>query len=245
MPWILSFDISTRNSVIVLGRMSPSHPEGKLVAWDEEHIQANQSADQLIPRIEKIITTNGISMDAIDIVACGQGPGTFTGSRVAVATAKGLALGLSRPLYGVCTLLSLAAMVQPARPVLAILYAQQNVAYCACFEHLAVLQSPKSSRLVPCMDAQCNNLEDAIHTGLARFSKSSGACILAAGFPNFCLDTQKYPQVHVQSVSGLNPGGLWHATLQTIRYEQPADIATLDAIYLRPSYAELNQRRSQ
>jgi N6-L-threonylcarbamoyladenine synthase len=50
------------------------------------------------------LSANGLSVRDVDEVVVGRGPGSFTGVRIGVATAKGLAQGLGVPLYGVGTL---------------------------------------------------------------------------------------------------------------------------------------------
>ena len=57
----------------------------------------------LVPAIENMFAGHGLNKDEIACIVCGRGPGSFTGVRIAVATAKGLAAGLQVPLFGVAT----------------------------------------------------------------------------------------------------------------------------------------------
>lgn len=59
---------------------------------------------RLVPAIEELFAQHGLSREDIACVVCGRGPGSFTGVRIAIATAKGLAAGLDVPLFGVVTL---------------------------------------------------------------------------------------------------------------------------------------------
>ncbi|NDY42790.1 tRNA (adenosine(37)-N6)-threonylcarbamoyltransferase complex dimerization subunit type 1 TsaB [Dissulfurirhabdus thermomarina] len=61
-----------------------------------------------------LLERTGTAWEAVDLVAVGLGPGRFTGLRVGVATAQGLAFALDRPILGVPTLDALARLVTPA-----------------------------------------------------------------------------------------------------------------------------------
>lgn len=81
--------------------------EGQPVAqvWEaagEEHCR------QLLPWIKWLLETKGVDLQELAAVAVSCGPGSFTGLRIGLATAKGLALGLGLPLVGVATLDALA-----------------------------------------------------------------------------------------------------------------------------------------
>ena len=69
-------------------------------AWSS----AQRQSAELLPRLLDLIAANGRGMASISGVAVGLGPGSFTGLRVAMALAKGLAFGLGRPLVGVPSL---------------------------------------------------------------------------------------------------------------------------------------------
>lgn len=63
---------------------------------------------RLLPMIDEVLAEAGVAPAALDAVAYGRGPGSFTGLRIAAGTAQGLAYGLERPLLGVSTLEALA-----------------------------------------------------------------------------------------------------------------------------------------
>lgn len=60
-------------------------------------------AEHLVPMIERVLDKQGCSYKDIDLVAVTRGPGAFTGVRIGLATAQGLALSLGVPIVGVVT----------------------------------------------------------------------------------------------------------------------------------------------
>lgn len=104
---ILAFDAATDRLTIALGA------GGDIVAEiNEEAPRAHLG--RLLPAIDALMNEAGLDLSAIDHIAVGIGPGSFTGLRIAAATAQGLAHGLDRPLIGVSTLDAIAAALAPA-----------------------------------------------------------------------------------------------------------------------------------
>jgi len=66
----------------------------------------------LLSMAESLLENLGISISDIDIIAVSKGPGSFTGVRIGVSAAKGLAWGLGKPVCGVSTLEAMAYQTQ-------------------------------------------------------------------------------------------------------------------------------------
>ncbi len=82
--------------------------DGKVVAMRESQERLSH-AGQLTMFIESIMKETGISFDQIDAVAVSKGPGSFTGLRIGVSTAKGICYALDKPLIAIGTLVSMAS----------------------------------------------------------------------------------------------------------------------------------------
>ncbi|QXT40503.1 tRNA (adenosine(37)-N6)-threonylcarbamoyltransferase complex dimerization subunit type 1 TsaB [Gymnodinialimonas ceratoperidinii] len=88
---------------------------------------ATGQAERLMPLIEETLAEAQVELKQLDAIGVGIGPGNFTGIRISVAAARGLALALARPAIGVSMLDALA--FHAPRPCLALLSAPRDMAY--------------------------------------------------------------------------------------------------------------------
>jgi tRNA threonylcarbamoyladenosine biosynthesis protein TsaB len=88
-----------------------------LVADGEVLGERVSRASTLLEDVDALLRRGGKRSDAVDALAVGIGPGSFTGVRIGLATARGLALALGLPVAGVSTLEALAAGAPGAVPV--------------------------------------------------------------------------------------------------------------------------------
>jgi tRNA threonylcarbamoyladenosine biosynthesis protein TsaB len=83
---------------------------GKLVAQESQAMKRGH-AEALMPLIARVMKESGIAFDALDRIAVTTGPGSFTGLRVGLSAARGIALAASKPAVGVTTLAAYAAPI--------------------------------------------------------------------------------------------------------------------------------------
>ncbi len=76
--------------------------DGRLLA--DDGWTADRQGHQLLPRLLALLEREGRRLEELTAVAVGTGPGSFTGLRVGMSVAKGLAYGLRRPIVGVPSL---------------------------------------------------------------------------------------------------------------------------------------------
>ena len=103
---VLALDASTAQGSVALIR------DGRLVA---DVTVAMRSADEerLLPAVARVLEAAGAGPSELAGIVCGAGPGSFTGLRIAAATAKGLAQALGLPLRAVSSLALVAAAAEP------------------------------------------------------------------------------------------------------------------------------------
>jgi len=65
----------------------------------------------ILPMMDEILSESGVSKSQLDAIAFGRGPGAFTGLRIAVGIAQGLALSLDKPLIAISTLAAMAQQI--------------------------------------------------------------------------------------------------------------------------------------
>ena len=75
---------------------------------------ARGQAEALMPMIDAVLAEAGTTVEALDLVAVTTGPGAFTGLRIGLAAARGLALAADLPLLGITSFAAVAAEATPA-----------------------------------------------------------------------------------------------------------------------------------
>jgi tRNA threonylcarbamoyladenosine biosynthesis protein TsaB len=128
---ILGIDTSTRTtSVALAGRERASTRDGH--------------SDVLV-QIDALCREVGIAPAQLDAIAIGAGPGSFTGLRIGMATAKGIAFAAGRPLWAVSSLAALAwhARAADAEAIVAVLDARRGEIYAGCYDRDLVALAPE------------------------------------------------------------------------------------------------------
>lgn len=113
--------------------------EGRILASAALNVGLTHS-QRLLPLLESLLGAADLSLSAVDALAVVNGPGSFTGLRIGLATAKGLAWALEKPLLAVSTLEAAAYNALPG-------YADANILAC------------------PVLDARRNEVYTALYAG--------------------------------------------------------------------------------
>lgn len=110
---ILLFDTSTE--ILAVG--AAEIQQGKIIRLERRETKTGLNhTGFLLPAVKELITDFSLKDGKPDGVACALGPGSFTGLRIGLSTAKGLAEGWTRPLVGVNNLKAMAQSALAAGP---------------------------------------------------------------------------------------------------------------------------------
>jgi len=121
---ILGIDTSTTTaSVAIVG------PERTVF---KDYVIAERRSSDLLVAIDQLCKDYGVVPTELDAVAVGAGPGSFTGLRIGMATAKGIAFAAGKPLWAVSSLAALAA-ANLAPSVCAVLDARRGEVFAGCY----------------------------------------------------------------------------------------------------------------
>lgn len=124
---ILAFDTSTRH-----GSLALVEDETPLAEWN--CLSEVPYLQRLLPEVDRILAATDKALAAVELLVVSAGPGNFTGLRLGLATAKGLALVLGCPVVAVNTLDALAAnFPYAALPVCPILDAKRQELFAAFY----------------------------------------------------------------------------------------------------------------
>ena len=106
MSYILNIETATKNCSVSLAK------NGETLICKEISEQGYSHAEKLHVFIDEILKESAIAMSDLKAIAVSQGPGSYTGLRIGVSSAKGLCYGLQIPLIAIDTLSTLAIQVQ-------------------------------------------------------------------------------------------------------------------------------------
>ena len=192
-----------------------------------EALMARGHAEALMPMVQEVLAKAGISAPELDLIAATVGPGSFTGVRIAIAAARGLALATGAKLYGADSLTvmardALAGGLLPKGPFAVAVDARRGMIYLGIYDEAGerrdgpVLVSPdNAANLVP------RDLNLAI---------GSGATLLAE-----CAEQGRRIET---ALPDLQPSA---ASLVKIALDARATVPVLRPLYLRPPDARPQQ----
>ena len=106
---ILALDTATSRVVIALGDVAGS------VLFEDGWTAGHRHGETLLPRLQELLSQAGVRIVDVSAIVVGTGPGTFTGLRVGLATAKALAVSLDCPIVGIATAAALLDADRAAR----------------------------------------------------------------------------------------------------------------------------------
>lgn len=196
-------------------------------------------SELLMPHIAKLLDSAGVKKTDLKAVAVSIGPGSFTGLRIGLATAKTLAYALKIPLIGVPTLAAMAYGVPVPGSILApILDAQKGNVYQALFEW-------KEGRVQEIMPATVIGIDDVL-ANLAQYQAPVVMMGEAAALYSEKIKEAGNPLVlaapHVIIQRASSVAGLGH---QLLAEGVQHDVMGLEPLYIRRSEAEVLWERRQ
>lgn len=180
----------------------------------------------IMPMINELLKNVSLDISDIDLFACSQGPGSFTGLRIGIGTVKGLAYGLGKKVVGISTLEALAHNIVFTDCVISpIMDARRGQVYNALYKYnngkLECIEAPRALSV----EELCNELAertifvgDGVKVHREKISVLLGDKALFAP-PQHCLQ---------------RAGSVAYAALNN----EVLDAAELTAVYLRKPQAE-------
>lgn len=242
---IVAVDTSTDMLACAVGRLAvdaDGRPAGLEVLGSADEPCRRHANERLVPTVDALLARLGLGRADVDAVLTGTGPGSFTGVRIGVATAKGLACGLEAACHGTSTLDAVAWGVWKAgvrglvgvvgdamrREVYPGLYRVGEDGPERLFEVETVM---KAADAVALWAARADRGQIVLAgDGLAKYR----ALYEEAGFASFAPEGSWYPTGE----------GLLRASLAPARFDasETGDPALVLPVYTRLSDAEENER---
>ncbi|WII72721.1 tRNA (adenosine(37)-N6)-threonylcarbamoyltransferase complex dimerization subunit type 1 TsaB [Bdellovibrio sp. 22V] len=108
--------------------------DGQVVA-EESSLRQKSHSENISPFVDHCLQKAQLKLEDIDVFAVGQGPGSFTGIRVAANAGKAYAYAFNKPMITIDSLMLLAHQAQGSdKPILAIINAYKNMVYLGLFD---------------------------------------------------------------------------------------------------------------
>jgi len=220
MALILSIETATTVCSVAL------HDRGELLADREEHTPQS-AASLLTPMIQGLFTDTGLKTNQLHAVALSAGPGSYTGLRIGVATAKGMCYALDIPLITLDSLHVLAEGMNPKH---------EGVLLCPMIdarrmEVYTTLLSPTLEVIEPTRPLVVDerSFADVLDPGAVLFM-GNGA--------DKCRDVIRHPHAHFQP--GLYPRARAMGKLAFRKFESGsfADVRSFEPAYLKEFVAK-------
>lgn len=231
-PLLLSMDTATVCSTVALTRGTMN--EGSVVASVSFASQVTHSR-RLITTIDWLLKGSQVDWQQIDGIGVGLGPGSFTGLRIGMATAKGLATAANKPLIGIGTLDSIGINCRSSRLICVVLDARKKQVY-SCFyrsdergvvQRIGEVRALSPQKLAECIDQPTLIVGDGINVYKELWQDQLGDLV------QFGPSTLLYPSASV----------IGHLACEKLLKDDVGDGRELVPLYVRSSDAELSLKK--
>ncbi len=229
---ILAIETATRTQAIAL-------IEGEEVVEHRVRRVVFNHGSSLLEGIDELLDERTIDLGDIDLFCAGLGPGSFTGLRVGLATAKALARAVDAPICGISSLAALSyspALINPEATVVASIDARRREVYAAAYrwsegELITVVEERATapSDWIDFVDAELQGPLIQVGDGQLRYP---------------ALAEWNNPQLRTLSTDVTPPSAVGVARLARHRAttDGPDDLISLEPNYIRPSDAVLPEQ---
>ena len=193
----------------------------------------------LLPMAERLLKDSGLTLDQVDLIAVANGPGSFTGLRIGVATAKGLAWAAQRPCAGCSTLESMAwSLAAFPGEVCAAMDARRSQVYNARFR----TDGQRPHRLTPDRAISLDDLIAELQgTTVPQLVVGDGAALCCAALTEAGIPARMAPpNLRYQSAWGVA-----RMALELSRTGQTVSHNALCPVYHRLSQAERERKAKE
>ena len=218
---ILSLETSTTVCSVALN-------DGCCTLALRESDQPNAHSERITTFIKEVMDEAGITYSQLDAVAVSQGPGSYTGLRIGVSTAKGVCYAASLPLMAIDTLKAMACgmkvkmggQIAPGDLLIPMIDARRMEVYAAVF------------------DAQLNRIQDTAALIIDEHSfedlrKDHRLWLFGDGAPKLKEVFKDTPEVNI--IDGFRPSAAFMAPLadEALRAQRFVDVAYFEPFYLK------------
>lgn len=225
---ILAFETSTPNGGAAI-------IDGGRVLGEEISRRQRSHSELLHVFVAHLLTSTGLRLSDFDAFAVGQGPGSFTGIRVAADAGKAFAAALERPLITIDTLTQIASRsVEKSDPVLVLINAFKNMVYYGLFD----VQGPEPVYLKGPGAVALDAIESILPPGPVTVV-GDGWALCQKSLRSEVLSRMHRGRSPVDEPSPATLGVLAH---ERLRKGLSLDWKSFTPLYLRASEAEENER---
>ena len=229
LRYILAVDTATACSTVAL--TSGTRTTGRVLGSLSLSGNITHSR-RLLGNIDHLLKQAAVSWDRISALAIGLGPGSFTGLRIGMATAKGLAAAAEKPLIGVSTLDLLAAQCCSPLLICSVLDARKKEVYAAFYQcDDEGLSRRVSEPVVKAPEALAKSIEENV------LMVGDGALLYCDVFKKSLAGKMHLAPSPLHEPSAAVLGMLAGEKLLAGEY---LDVASASPLYVRASDAELN-----
>ena len=217
---------------------------GKITAYRESAVpKAHASLTAVF--VQEVLSERGLKLSDCDAVCVSKGPGSYTGLRVGVSTAKGLCFGSGLPLIAVGTLDTLVAQADSVTSSVPSVISSE------------VEKSPNYSHIIPMIDARRMEVYSAVFENGKQLAPTApvivdensfaeyleqGACLFIGDGAGKCADVIKHPNAHFCQC---NPkaSAMLAPALDALNEKRFEDVAYFEPFYLKEFVATVSKKK--